>query len=155
MTEVGKNTSVKALVKKDIDESNFRETAQAAIKKYFDRGNIIDGMLWGRMVALYEKVLERPQPMQPVVLEEGQPRFKANALLKNLFATGKLDLNEIRGWAKHLPIEDQEQFWQLLGYSVDGFADLSWPRQETKDLADIEAARVALRAKEKEERGPE
>lgn len=154
MPKVGKNTSVKAALKNDIDRSNFREVAQDTIKKYFDRTMIIDGMLWGRLVSLYESILMRPQPMQPIVLgipgagsADGRPRFKPNAIVKRLFETGKLDLNDISQW--DVPLADKEQFWQLLGYSVDGFGDLSWPSQDTKDSADIEAARLALKAKEK------
>jgi hypothetical protein len=65
MTAVGKNTAAKKAIKKDIEEINFREVAQDVIKKYFDKGMILDGVLWGRIIGLYEKVLNRPQPMQP------------------------------------------------------------------------------------------
>lgn len=42
----------------EIDKSNFRETAQAAIKKYQDKGMILDALLWARIVGLYEKALD-------------------------------------------------------------------------------------------------
>lgn len=79
--------------------------------------------------------------MQPIVIVDGVARFKANGVVKKLLEEGSLDLNRIGLW-KDVSIEDKEQFWQMLGYSVDGFADLSWPRQETKDAADAEVARL-------------
>lgn len=42
-----------------LDETNFRETAQAAIKKYGDSGMIIDSLLWGTIVGLYEAALTK------------------------------------------------------------------------------------------------
>lgn len=38
----------------DLDETNFREFAKKCIQKYADRGAIIDSLLWGRIIALYE-----------------------------------------------------------------------------------------------------
>jgi hypothetical protein len=42
-----------------LDENNFRAFAQHAIEKYFDKGMFVDGMLWSRIIALYEKALEK------------------------------------------------------------------------------------------------
>lgn len=42
-----------------IDETNFRVHAQRAIKKYQEKGMILDAMVWGRIIALYEEALNR------------------------------------------------------------------------------------------------
>ena len=41
-----------------LDENNFRAFAKQAIQKYFDKGMLVDGMLWGQIIAHYEKALE-------------------------------------------------------------------------------------------------
>ena len=40
-----------------IDESNFRECAQDAIKKYREGGKLIDALVWGTIIGLYESAL--------------------------------------------------------------------------------------------------
>jgi hypothetical protein len=158
MTAVGKNTAAKKAIEKDIEEINFREVAQDVIKKYFDKGMILDGVLWGRIIGLYEKVLNRPQPMQPIEIlrvagsNDYRARFRPNAIVKRLFEAGHFELNVVQ--YMDVPVADREQFWQLLGYSIDDFGALSWVRQETKDAADLEAAKLILLEKEKEENGP-
>ena len=42
-----------------LDESNYREMAKAIVKKYFDKGMVLDGMVWSRIVAHYEDEIER------------------------------------------------------------------------------------------------
>lgn len=42
---------------KNIDESNYRQTAKDAIKKYADNNMILDSMFWSRIIGLYEKEL--------------------------------------------------------------------------------------------------
>lgn len=84
----------------------------------------------------------REYPMQPIVLDEkGQPRFKANPIIHWLVFSEKIDLNEV---ARHCRENDvpkwaQEQFAQLMGYSVGGFGELHYVR----DAAYNEAARQA------------
>lgn len=38
----------------DINEENFRETAANAIKSYFEKGALVDALVWGRIVGFYE-----------------------------------------------------------------------------------------------------
>jgi hypothetical protein len=83
-------------------------------------------------------------PMQPVVLDKlGTPRFKGNAIIERLFRERRIDLNQISMW--DVPVEDAEQFWQLLGYSVSGYGELSFIRPETVAKAD-EVVEALLKA---------
>lgn len=64
----------------------------------------------------------KKQPMQPIeVAADGVVRFRANAVVKWLVDTGRIDLNEIG--RQGFPLEDTMQFDQLTGYSVSGFGD--------------------------------
>lgn len=42
---------------RDLDVSNFRDVAKKAIAKYADTGMILDALLWGRIVGLYEQAI--------------------------------------------------------------------------------------------------
>lgn len=67
-------------------------------------------------------------PMQPLIVDDsGVVRFKRNAIIDRLFHERAIDLR-----LDTVPIEDVEQFWQLLGYSVSGYSDLSFIRPETR-----------------------
>lgn len=66
---------------------------------------------------------------------DGQPRFQRNAIVSWLVHTDRVDLNEIiatHAW----PIKDQEEFWQMLGYSVSAFGNLTFVRPKTTKKAD-------------------
>jgi hypothetical protein len=80
-------------------------------------------------------------PMQPIVIaDDGVVRFQRNAIVRFLLDNGGFDLNQLT--LKGFPEEDWEQFAQLIGYSVDGFADLSYASEETVTKADEIAAEV-------------
>jgi hypothetical protein len=77
--------------------------------------------------------------MQPLVIDDqGCIRFKGNAIVERLFREQLINLNAISGW--DVPIEDKEQFWQLLGFSVSGYGDVSFVRDSTYNKADAAAA---------------
>ena len=64
-------------------------------------------------------------PMQPIHREKGdRPRFKENAIVRFLLDAGPFDMNQLAlmQWSD----EDREQFAQLIGYTVDGFGELSY-----------------------------
>ena len=64
-------------------------------------------------------------PIQPFVTDEhGTVRFKDNAIIRYLFSHGKIDLNQIA--MMDFTKEDRQQLAQLLGYSLDGYSDLSY-----------------------------
>lgn len=46
----------------NLDATNYREWAQEAIHKYGQQGNILDAMIWGRIIALYEDALKAKVP---------------------------------------------------------------------------------------------
>jgi hypothetical protein len=74
------------------------------------------------------------QPMQPIVRDHKSViRFQANAIVRHLLdvatEAGVCDMNQIADL--QFALEDREQFLQLIGYSLDGFADLSYTRAET------------------------
>jgi hypothetical protein len=77
-------------------------------------------------------------PMQPVEYVDRVIRFKKNKVVRYLLDAGGIDLNAIVGAFKRegFSVEDMEQFYQLIGYSVSGFGDLSIVRPETVAAAD-------------------
>lgn len=80
-------------------------------------------------------------PMQPVIRDEiGVVRFKPNAIIEHLFATGALDMNVLA--TMPFSREDRMQIAQQLGYSVSGFGDLSYATSEMVNAADLAAARL-------------
>lgn len=64
-------------------------------------------------------------PMQPVEVDRhGAHRFKPNKIVQFLLDSGPYDMNALArmNWSD----EDREQFAMLIGYSVSGFAGLSY-----------------------------
>lgn len=75
-------------------------------------------------------------PVQPLITDsEGIVRFKENAIVRWLLDAGPFDMNQIA--ATPFGIEDREQFAQLIGYSLSGFGDLSYVRDETYNTASL------------------
>lgn len=75
-------------------------------------------------------------PIQPLVTDEhGIIRFKKNKIVTFLLEKGPFSLNDLA--AVDFTDEDHEQFAQLIGYSLSGFGDLSYVRDETYDAANI------------------
>lgn len=82
---------------------------------------------------------KREQPMQPIYIDnKGVARFQSNKIVDWLFVTQKISLNEISAMCQNskIPKVDQMQFWQMLGYSVSGFGDLSFADKEVVAQAD-------------------
>lgn len=81
-------------------------------------------------------------PMQPLVWDENVIRFEQNSIVRFLLDNRGHDLNQI--WRMFgsgmFPLEDLEQFYQLIGYSVSGFGEMSEFREETIAKADELAA---------------
>ena len=69
-------------------------------------------------------------PVQPLYVDpRGVHRFKKNAIVDFLLENGPFDLNQIA--RKGFSNEDQEQFAQLIGYSLSGFGELSYVSNKT------------------------
>jgi len=84
------------------------------------------------------KIMKATHPIQPLVSDKvGTTRFKENAIVSYLIdiATQKgiADMNSLA--IMNFSNEDREQFAQLIGYSLDGFGELSYVSDETYDLA--------------------
>lgn len=84
-------------------------------------------------------------PIQPLEKDSnGVIRFKKNAIVEFLLDHGGFDMNSLA--QMKFSDEDREQFAQLIGYSIGGFADLSYASddviEEAYKMADI------LRSKE-------
>jgi hypothetical protein len=78
-------------------------------------------------------------PTQPIVEVCGIKRFKSNKIVEILLQNGPFDLNDIARW--NVSRDDRVQFAQLIGYSVDGFGELSYVDNE--DAVLCSAQRVA------------
>ena len=75
-------------------------------------------------------------PIQPLVRDEhGILRFKENSIVRFLLDNGPYNMNSLAS-RNDFSQEDREQFAQLIGYSLCGFCDLSYVRDETKEAAE-------------------
>lgn len=84
-------------------------------------------------------------PIQPVVYDDkGVCRFKANAIVLHLLDAGPFNMNDLANLS--FTTEDREQFAQLIGYSVDGFADLSYASNRVIKEADRRALKLSKEA---------
>lgn len=84
--------------------------------------------------------------VRPIVLVDGVARFKKNVLVRMLFdAATKLgyDMNELFFHAQDAAPEDWEEFYQLIGYSISGYNELSKVRNSAAKEAN-EACKAAL-----------
>lgn len=73
-------------------------------------------------------------PIQPVYKDDsGTVRFKSNAIVQYLLDKGLFDMNHLA--LQDFSQEDREQFAQLIGYSLSGFGELSYVKDETYETA--------------------
>ena len=71
-----------------------------------------------------------PHPMQEMFLDDHRTiRFRENAIVRYLLDNGQCNMNTLA--AIPFSNEDREQFAQLIGYSVSGFAELSYASDNT------------------------
>lgn len=83
-------------------------------------------------------------PFQPMVLKGGVLRFRENKIVSDLldFATPLgFDMNHIA--IKEYSQTDREQFYQLIGYSLCGFHELSYVSDKTAKKASKLAKKVS------------
>jgi hypothetical protein len=73
--------------------------------------------------------MSKKQPMQPIYMDGEQLRFHPNSIIRWLFDTGRIDMNDVS--CAPFDIEDKAQLHQLLGLSVDGFAEI-FPDDEAR-----------------------
>ena len=88
-------------------------------------------------------------PIQPVEVDSrGVKRFKENKVVRWLLDNGGKDLNDIarQGFDR----EEQEQFAQLIGYSLSGASDLGYMSDAVLQAAEAYADGDEESLKEKE-----
>jgi len=69
--------------------------------------------------------MKTKHPVQPVIQDDyGIHRFKKNGIVAFLLGNSGYDMNNLA--EMRFSEEDQEQFIQLIGYSVSGACDLSY-----------------------------
>lgn len=69
-------------------------------------------------------------PIQPLQLDDkGVLRFKENKIVCHLLDNGGIDMNDLA--RKDFSREDREQFAQLIGYRLSGYADLGYVTDAT------------------------
>lgn len=74
-------------------------------------------------------------PIQPLQYDDkGVLRFKANAIVQYLLDNGGIDLNKIA--CLDFSKEDRQQFAQLIGYSLGGYATLSYTDNASCETAE-------------------
>jgi hypothetical protein len=78
--------------------------------------------------------------MQPVCWSDDVVRFKQNAIVRFLLDAGPFDMNQLA--LMTFSDEDREQFAQLIGYSVSGYGELSYVRDESVNKADRRAEKL-------------
>ena len=44
-----------------LSEKNYRDFAHDAIKAYYDKGMLLDGMLWSSVIGYYERALKEKE----------------------------------------------------------------------------------------------
>ena len=73
-------------------------------------------------------------PVQPLIVDpDGVVRFKSNAIVRYLLDACPFDLNKLA--VMPFSDEDREQLAQLIGYSLCGFSELSYVRDEMYEKA--------------------
>ena len=78
------------------------------------------------------------RPIQPIYKDkDGRPRFLSNKIVEHLLNlcqdNGLCDMNKLA--MIDFSQDDREQFAQLIGYSLDGFGELSYVGDETYSAA--------------------
>ena len=72
-------------------------------------------------------------PIQPLYNSNGVFRFKSNKIVEMLLDKGPFDMNSLADM--DFSRDDREQFAQLIGYSLNGFAELSYASDDVYDIA--------------------
>jgi hypothetical protein len=73
-------------------------------------------------------------PIQPIEKDDkGILRFKENKMVVYLLYHGGIDLNKLA--VLNFSNEDRQQFAQLIGYSLDGYGELSYVSDDAYEAA--------------------
>lgn len=104
------------------------------------------GELW-----YHPPAYEAPWPTLPLYLDDtGRVRFRDNAIVRFLLDNGPHDMNSLA--VGDFSDEDREHFAQLIGYSLDGFAELSYVSDETYSAASASCEGLQAKARRRWEK---
>lgn len=79
--------------------------------------------------------MPKSHPLQTIVQgDDGLPRFQNNAIVEFLLKMSGHDLHSLA--CEDFSAADREQFAQLIGYSLRGFSELAFVRDETVSAAE-------------------
>lgn len=77
---------------------------------------------------------KKQHPMQSIYIDkDGNARFKENKIVRYMLDRNIINMNDIA--SLRFSNEDRMQFAQLIGYSVDGYGDLSYVSDESYNKA--------------------
>lgn len=89
------------------------------------------------------------QPLQPLFIDDhGAVRFRENKIVRFLLDWSSergMDLNMLA--RMQFSGEDREQFAQLIGYSLGGYAELDYVSDDVYNLACEEAEKLPTKAR--------
>ena len=89
--------------------------------------------------------MKQEHPMQPIYLtKDREARFKPNAIVRFILDHGGINLNMIGDM--RFSKDDQMQFAQLIGYSVEGYGNLDYVSNKSYNQAAIIAAVLEVEA---------
>lgn len=80
-------------------------------------------------------------PVQPKVIDEyGVLRFEKNPIVEYLLNSSGIDMNKIAIWCheNNIDIKYEQQFAQLIGYSVSRYGTLSYVTDENWEEVNAE-----------------
>jgi hypothetical protein len=82
--------------------------------------------------------MQLKNPVQPTQVVEGALRFKENKIVSWLLDNSGKNMNDIA--MEEFSKDDQQQFAQLIGYSVSGYSSLSYVDNYSHEVAQIMTA---------------
>lgn len=127
-----------------LDEGGFdrryhcaeHEVAEADFPEGWEPGGELD---------YHPPAYEEPWPVLPLIIDGGgRVRFRTNAIVRFLLDNGPHDMNSL-AMGDFSP-EDREHFAQLIGYSLDGFGELSYVSEATYEAAHAASAEAMMAA---------
>ena len=80
-------------------------------------------------------------PIQPIVFDEDNvARFKENKIVRFLLNAGPFDMNKLADLP--FPKDDRQHFAQLIGYSIDGFGEISYAPPDLVTISDAKVEKI-------------
>jgi hypothetical protein len=101
---------------------------------------MVDAVILSSSTPKKKPTKPRRPPMQPIYVDDdGVARFRANAVVRWIVDSGRVNLNDLGKNMGPMNRYDVAQFYQLLGYSVSGYGDLDFIPRSIVEKADAKA----------------